>query len=213
MSPNTDQRTSKRIPFSQEVRVVSAGRMVAYAMVINIGMGGILLGATSPIPVGSQCKVAIPLPNGEGAKRIVAEGIVVRGDDGGTAVQFLKVLEPSRFNSLFSSPAAVAHRSILAAYRAYFQVSRNKDLADCEKILGVSKQAFRTTFYISFVSCISLAILSVWLLRASLPASPNWVKVFLSFGYGAIWLGAIQPSIDLTVFHFLKARHGSHSNA
>jgi hypothetical protein len=187
--------------------------MVAYAMVINIGMGGILLGSTSPLPVGSQCKVAIPVPGGEGAKRIVAEGVVVRGDDGGTAVQFLKVLEPSRFNSLFHAPSVATHNSLLSAYQAYFQVSRHKDLADCEKVLGVSKQVFRTTFYISFVSCISLAILSVWLLRASLPAAPNWVKVLLSFGYGAIWLGAIQPSIDLTVFHFLKTRHGSHSNA
>jgi hypothetical protein len=187
--------------------------MVAYAMVINIGMGGVLLGSAARLPVGSQCKVAIPIPDGEGAKRIVAEGIVVRGDDGGTAVQFLKILEPNRFDSLFRTSLGPTHGSLLNAYQAYFQVSRHKDLADCEKVLGVSKQTFRTTFYISFFSCISLAILSVWLLRASIPAAPNWVKVLLSFGYGGVWLGAIQPSIDLTVFHFLRTRHGSRSNA
>lgn len=213
MSPHSDQRTFERIPFTQKVKVVSAGRMVAYAMVINIGMGGILLGSTSPLPVGSSCKVAIPVPSAEGLKRIVAEGMVVRADDGGTAVQFSKAIEPSRFNTLFQEATAPSLRSPLASYLAYFQVSRSQDLANCEKLLGVSKKAFRTTFYITFSSCISLAILPVWIYRALIPAYPNWVKVVLCFGYGIIWLALIQPFLDLTVFHFLKARQSSRSRA
>ncbi|GLH72642.1 hypothetical protein GETHLI_11440 [Geothrix limicola] len=212
MTSSADQRAYERLPFSQKVRVVSAGRVAAYAMVINIGMGGILLGSTSPLPVGSQCKVAIPVPDGGGIKRIVAEGTVVRGDSGGTAVKFAQAIEPSRFEALFRSAPVSTHSSLLAGYLAYFEVSRDKDLANCEKLLGVSKRAFRTTFYITFCSCISLAILPVWLLRSLIPAYPNWIKIALCFGYGAIWLAVIQPSIDLSVFHFLKHRRSSQPN-
>ena len=212
MSPMNDQRASKRVPFRQQVKVVSVGRMVAYAMATNIGMGGVLLSA-SPLPVGSQCQVAIPVPGGSELERIVAEGTVVRNDASGTAVRFTKTLESSRFDHLLQ-PAGTPFGSLLASYRAYFQVSRHQDLADCERLLGVSKRTFRTTFYISFVSCISVAVLSVWLLRSSIPAAPNWIKIALSFVYGAVWLGLIQPTIDLTVFHFLRHRphsRGSHA--
>lgn len=209
MRPSADHRSSQRIPFSQKVRVVSAGRMVAYAAAINIGMGGVLLGSTSPLAVGSLCKVAIPIPGGEGVKRIVAEGTVVRGGDGGTAVQFLRAIEPTRFNTLFSEPAKTSQGSLLDAYRAYFQVSRTSDLADCEKLLGVSKRTFRATFYTTFLSCITLAVLPVWLAPHGLLVAPNWLKVTLSFAYGSVWLLVIQPGIDLSVFHILRNRQAS----
>ena len=135
-----------------------------------------------------------------------------REDLEGTAVQFLNTIDQTRFYSLFQ-PVTGLQGSILANYRAYFRVSRNQDLADCEKLLGVSKRTFRTTFYVSFVSCISLAVFSVWLFRDSIPAVPNWVKVLFSFGYGALWLIIIQPTIDLTAFHFLRQRSSSRSSA
>jgi hypothetical protein len=212
MSPFIDQRASKRVPFRQQVKVVSVGRMVAYAMATNIGVGGVLLSASSPLPVGSQCQVAIPVPGSGEMERILAEGTVVRSDATGTAVRFSKNLESSRIDTLLR-PVGTPWSALVASYKAYFQVSRNQDLAGCEKLLGVSKQTFRTSFYISFASCISIAILSVWLLRNSIPAAPNWIKIALSFVYGAVWLGVIQPAIDLTVFHFLKHRHSHGSHA
>jgi len=213
MITSTDQRTFERIPFGQKVKVVSMGRMVAYAMAINLGMGGVLLKAASPLPVGRKLRLDIPAPGGEGIKRIVTEGTVIRSDMEGTAIQFLSPLELSRFHNLQGRIAESSGHTILAAYQAYFQVSRNQDLADCEKLLGVSKQTFRTTFYITFISCISLSILPVWIYQGSIPAYPNWVKVVLSFVYGAIWLAIIQPSVDLTVFHFLRHRQPSRPGA
>ncbi len=204
-----DQRTFERIPFSKKVKVVSMGRMAAYAMIINIGMGGVLLQSATPLPLGSQCQVAIPMPGGDGIRHMMTEGTVVRSDAGGTAVKFVQTIEPSTFDTLIRRTTGAPHSSILANYQAYFQVTRNQDLADCEKLLGVSKKAYRTTFCITFVSCISLAILSVWLFQSSIPAFSNWIKIALSFGYGAIWLAVIQPSIDLTVFHFLKQHSSS----
>ena len=213
MSTSRDQRTFERIPFSKKVKVVSMGRMAAYAMVINIGMGGVLLQSATPLPVGSQCQVAIPMPGEQGIKHLMAEGTVVRSDAGGTAVKFVRTLDSSSFNTLIRQTVGAPYSSILASYKAYFQVTRNQNLADCEKLLGVSKRAYQTTFCITFLSCISLAILPVWLYQSSIPAFPNWIKVAVSFGYGAIWLAVIQPSIDLTVFHFLKQHHSSEPTA
>jgi heme/copper-type cytochrome/quinol oxidase subunit 4 len=209
MSTSRDQRTFERIPFSKKVKVVSMGRMAAYAMAINIGMGGVLLQSAAPLPVGSQCQVAIPIYAGERIKHMMAEGTVVRSDAGGTAVKFVRTIDSSSFDTLFQRAVGTYHSSILASYKAYFQVSRNQDLADCKKLLGVSKRTYRTTFCISFISCISLAILPVWLYQSSISVFPSWVKVALSFSYGAIWLAIIQPTIDLTAFYFLKEHSSS----
>ncbi|MBP1771054.1 MAG: type pilus assembly PilZ [Holophagaceae bacterium] len=206
MNAVPDQRTHERIPFSQKVKVISMGRIAAYTVAINIGMGGVLLRSATNLPVGTQCRVAIPVPDGDGTHPLLAEGLVVRSDEGGTAVKFLSLIEQTSFHSLASHAEGTLLRSILGSYQAYFQVSRNQDLADCEKLLGVTKRQFRTTFYITFFSCISLAILSVWLYRPSMPAAPNWLKIVLSFAYGTVWLGAIQPTLDLTVFRFLRLR-------
>jgi hypothetical protein len=206
MSGSRNQRTFQRIPFSKKVKVASMGRMATYAMAINIGMGGVMLQSAAPLPAGSQCQVAIPISPGEGGKYMMAEGIVVRSDSGGSAIKFLRTIDPSSFDTLFRRTASGSHSLILASYLAYFQVARNQNLADCDKLLGVSKRTYRTTFFISFISCLSLAILSVWLYKSSIPVFPDWVKVTLSFCYGTIWLALIQPAIDLTVFHFLKQR-------
>ena len=213
MNAANEHRVSERIPISQRVKVLSKGRMIAYAMSINIGSGGVLLASVIPLPVGTQCNLAIPVPGVEGSNRIMAQGMVVRSDPSGTAVKFLTALESEKLEALTKRALSPAHQSILDAYKAYFSVSKNKDLADCEKLLGVSKHTFRTSFYISFFSCIPLAILPVWLFRETIQLVPNWAIIALSFGYGAIWLAIIQPSVDLTVFHFLRHKESTHSNA
>jgi len=212
MSRASDQRTFERVPFGQKVKVVSKGKMVAYAMAINIGMGGVLLNASPILPVGSQCRLAIPVPGEEGLQRLNAEGTVVWSTAEGTAVKFVRTLEPSRFEALVQMTRVSSHRSPLDSYLDYFRVSMSKDLADCERLLGVSKQTFRTSFYLSFASCISLAILPVWVLRSSIPAIPDWTKVLLSFGYAAVWIAVIQPAVDLTVFHFVRHNRSSSSS-
>lgn len=213
VNASKNQRVSERIPVSQRVKVLYKGRMMAYAMSINIGSGGVLLASGAILPVGSSCNLAILLPEREGLKRITAEGLVVRSDATGTAVRFLSALEGENLETLSKRSLAPIHQSILDAYKAYFSVSKNKDLADCEKLLGVSKQTFRTSFYISFFSCISLSILPVWLFRGAISIAPNWAIIALSFGYGAFWLAVIQPSVDLAVFHFLRQKQSTQSNA
>ncbi|GLH66268.1 hypothetical protein [Geothrix edaphica] len=213
MSVSKNERAVERIPYSQKVKVVSMGRMVAYAMAVNVGLKGVLLIASPTLPVGSSCRVTLPVPDGEGVRRLEAEGTVVRSGAGAMAIQFADAFEPSTFGPLFQKATGAPHFALLTAYQNYFRVSRNQDLADCERLLGVSKRTFRTTFYITFASCISLAILPVWLFRDAIPPYPNWVKIVLSFTYGAIWLAIIQPTLDLTVFRVLRQRHSSRSGA
>jgi hypothetical protein len=204
MSQTTDERRYERRPLQQRVRVISMGKVVATAVAINVGVGGVFLKASTRLPVGSHLRVALPTGGPSGLE---AEGTVVRSDPGGMAVSFSQTLEASSMDAILKAPVAAPFGGFLSAYRAYFQVSRNQDLADCEKLLGVSKKTFRTSFYISFFSCIALAILPVWLYRASIPAAPNWLKIVLSFLYGAFWLAVIQPSVDLAVFRIVRARH------
>ena len=73
-------------------------------------------------------------------------------------------------------------------------------------LLGVSKGTLRTVFLTTFSTCIPAAILPVWLYRAAIPAIPGWEKVLLSFAYGAVWLGLIQPTVDVLVLRMLRTR-------
>jgi hypothetical protein len=209
MSTSQDLRRFERVPCSSKIEILSKGRMVAYAMAINIGMGGMLVAA--PLPVGSQCQIAVP--DAAGIHPLLVDGTVVRSDAGGAAVKFARTLEAASLDTLIHQPAGGPLGALFASYRAYFRVSQNKDLADCESLLGVSKQAFRATFYTTFASCILLAILPVWLFRGLLPVAPNWLKIVLSFGYGSIWLAIIQPAMDLTIFHVLKRRQTAGTRA
>jgi hypothetical protein len=101
MGMSTDQRIFDRIPFNRRVKVVSMGRMAAYAMLVNIGMGGVLMQFASPLPVGSPCQVAIPVSGANGFKHIMTEGTVVWSDAGVTAVKFLQAIQPTLFDTLF----------------------------------------------------------------------------------------------------------------
>jgi uncharacterized membrane protein len=206
MKTSPELRASERIPIGNRVKVIRNGRIVVYALAVNLSLGGIRLNARTPLQVGSPCKVAIPRPDGGETGDILAEGIVIRNDDQGTVLQFVSTLAKASFESVVHPALASAPRSLLASYRDYFRVSRSKNLEQCESLLGVTKTQFRTVFYSTFSSSIVLATLPVWLLRASIPAYPNGVKILLAFTYGALWLILLQPSMDLAVFRMLRSR-------
>ena len=96
---------------------------------------------------------------------------------------------------------------LIKAYADYFQVSQSGDRTDCEALLGVSEGTLRTVFLTTFSACIPAAILPVWLYRAAIPAIPASEKVLLSFAYGAVWLGVLQPTLDVLVLRLLRKRH------
>ena len=201
MSSHEDLRTFERIPIENRVRVRSGGRMAYYALAINLSMGGLLLGATPPLPVGSPCEVAIFLANG--GKKVV-EGTVVRSADSGTAIQFAHTLENAAFSKILGSQAVFERTSLAKAYLNYFKVSQKPDYEGSEKLLGVTKATFRKVFLTTFCTSIPLAVLPVWAFHAALPPAPNWLKVILCFVYGFIWLGLIQPFADLAIFRVLR---------
>ncbi len=206
MSPSIEQRTSERIPARNRVKILVQGRMVAYTMAINLSLGGVLVAAAPPLPLGSRCELALfTAQNGQG-RGILTEGTVVRSDSQGTAIQFLQALPPESFRVLARQTAMNTTRSILNAYRDYFRVGQSEGLADCEKLLGVSKRTYRTVFITTFSTCIPMAILPVWLLRESIPAAPVWAKIAAAFAYGAVWLLLVQPTIDLTAFRVLRQK-------
>jgi len=206
MKTSAEHRSSDRIPIGNRVKVMSNGKIVAYLVAINLSMGGILLSAQPNLRVGSTYEVAIQ--NGAEGAGLLAKGIVVRNDDHGTAVQFASQLAKSSFETVVA-PAA-ASTSFLDSYRNYFRVSRSKTLENCEELLGVTKAQFRRVFYSTFSGSIVLAVLPVWLLRASIPPYPNLVKVLLAFAWGALWFALLQPSMDLGIFRLLRGKAARH---
>jgi hypothetical protein len=205
MSRPHEMRTSERIPSRAQVRVVGKGRRVILAVAINISLGGILLHATPPLPVGSTCEVVILASGGSGGT-VRAEGTVIRSSEAGSAVKFAAPLPASAYTALAQSAEEGMLASITRSYRDYFRVARSRRLHGCEQILGVTKTQFRTIFGTTFTASIPLAVLPVWIYRASIPAAPNGVKIAAAFAYAAVWFLLLQPTLDILAIRVVRSR-------
>lgn len=211
MSSTTDLRASERVPVSSRVKLVSRGKIIAYAVAVNISLGGILLNATPTLPIGSTCQLAIYQGGDQAGQRVMAEGTVVRAEDGTMAIRFAQPIAQESYAAFARQAIAPQKTSLIQSYRNYFKVSFDQNLSECEALLGVSKQTFRTVFFTTFSSSIPVAILPVWLLRASIPPAPVLLKIALCFAYGALWLMVLQPALDMAIFRFLRRREAVRS--
>jgi hypothetical protein len=192
---------------AKPVEVLTRGRAASYALALNFSLGGLLLGAAPPLPVGSRCQVAIPPAAGLTGDKILLEGTVVRSDVHGTAVQFTLQLGADAFEAIARQPGITGLAgSLTRSYLNYFKVSQHKDFQGSQELLGVSPALFRTVFLATFATCIPLAILPVWAVRDSLGFLGSWVKVLLCFGYAAVWFALVQPFADLLVFSLVRKR-------
>ncbi len=203
MSQPADLRATKRIPVRNRIRVLAHGRMIAYALAINLSMGGVLLKAMPPVPVGSVCDLTFLAPNGTSG---AISGMVVRSDATSTAFQFVNLLEAEKFEAIITAPALSLVQSVFIAYRSYFQASQSKHDADYQRLLGITRDDFKRVFTITFASCILAALLSVWAFRSLLSPFSNLTKVLGSFGYVGVWLMAVQPTLDLAVIRVMRKR-------
>jgi len=206
-----ETRAAKRIPTGNKVKLLSQGRVVLTAIAVNISMGGLYVNAAESLPVGSPCEVAIFPPGGNETESYLAQGRVVRTGENGMAIQFAKLLGDKTLDVLVKPAPLSAGASLMQSYVNYFKVSQSNISSDCERVFGIPRSTFRTISTVSFITCIPTAILPVWLLKAYIPAIPDWTKILLSFCYGALWLLVLQPFIDLGVIRALRAK-ASRSN-
>lgn len=95
-----EQRQHPRVPIAYRVKVVTPDRIIAFPTAINISMGGLLIGGSDRLPVGTACGVAILLEEAEAGKRVVTRGTVVRSDANGMAIQFSRELEARDIEAL-----------------------------------------------------------------------------------------------------------------
>jgi len=206
MTGTIESRTAKRIPVANRVTVMVKGRVMLAAIAVNISMGGLLLSAAEPLPVGSQCEVAIALPESNGAESFIAQGRIVRAGSNSIAIQFAKMLGDQTLSVITAPATETLGGSLVRSYLNYFKVSQSRIGYDCERVFGVTSKTFRMISTTSFIACIPAAILPVWALRAYIPAVPDWAKIIAAFIYGAIWLLVLQPFIDLAIFKLIKVR-------
>ena len=203
MNQPADQRGSARIPFSKRVGVVVNGRLLSSVAAINLSLGGMLLAPLPLLAVGSRCEVDIVHVAG---MHKVQEATVVRHTNLGTALQFATPLQNESLASFVATPVPSVVNRMANAYMNYFKVGQMASTSECERLFGITLKEYKRVFTISFVTCISLAILSVWVFRSLFFPFPTWAKIAMSFTYGFIWLAVVQPAIDLSVFWFLRRR-------
>lgn len=203
---STEARAARRIAAGNRVNILVQGRVILAAIAVNISMGGLYLSASAPLPVGSPCEVAIFLPEGSGSEKFLAQGSVVRTAADGMAIQFAKMLGDQTLEVIANPPSPSAWTSLAHAYVSYFKVSQSNIGYDCERVFGITRRTFRAISTTSFLTSIPAAILPVWLLRASIPAIPDWAKIIACFAYGAFWLLLLQPLFDLAVIKLVRSR-------
>jgi len=204
MNMPSDLRASERIPIKTKVHVATKGKMALIALATNISMGGVFLSAAPNLPVGSSCSLSIFPSDKQDGTKIQIKGVVVRSDANGTAVKFSNSLDKSVYESFTKNTPVGFGRSLIDSYFAYYRVCQSKNHEGCEELFGVNRRTFNTVFLSTFCTCIPLAILPVWALKTGLPSAPNWVMIAASFGYATVWLGVIQPTIDLSVFRIIR---------
>ena len=202
MNASADHREFERIPVQTKVRITGKGRIALYAIAINLSLGGVLLNATPSLPVGSRCNITL---FDAAEHTILMPGTIVRSDAQGTAIAFAKELPKDNLQAL-ASHAGPIRNAVVDAYLTYFQVGRNQDNAGCERLIGVSPRTFKTVFYSTFSASIPMAIAPVWIARATIQAYPTWEKIAACTLYGLLWYLLIQPTMDLSIFYFLRRR-------
>jgi len=204
MTTPEDLRTSRRIPIENRVQVRTNARKVFNALAINLSMGGLLLSAAPPLPVGSACELSILLPNGHLGNKVLAKGTVIRSDERGTAIQFERAFDEKVCNTIISNQPIALGRPAFGGYFAYFVVSQSRNYAGCEKLLGVTKSIFKKVFISTFFASFPLSAAPVWMIRHDITSAPNWLKIVLAFVYALIWLAIIQPTADLLIFKYYR---------
>lgn len=207
MTTHQELRASARVPISAKVKVEGRGRVSSYALAINLSMGGLLLSAAPSLPIGSSCRLAIQPGGNTSGGEISVDGTVIRNDGQGMAIKFTSELDRTLYEELAHQRAQVAQRSLTDSYKSYFKVSQDKTHQDAQREFGVSPSTFRSVCLSTFCTCIPVAIAPVLIFKGAIPPSPNWVKVAACFGYAGVWMGVIQPTLDLAVFRLLRNRH------
>lgn len=100
MTPPPEKRRFRRVPIAYEVKLIVEDRMISFPSAIDLSLGGILVDNSSPLPLGTNCGLAILLGAGSPGKRIVTRGMVVRADERGIAIAFAKALDAGSVESL-----------------------------------------------------------------------------------------------------------------
>ena len=106
MTSFANHRAFPRVPVGYRVKLVTSDRLIGYSHALNLSLGGILLEKEPPLQVGSRVGVAIFLTDGEGDRRIVTQGTVVRSDARGNAIQFSDGMEDRHLKALSALIAA-----------------------------------------------------------------------------------------------------------
>lgn len=87
----TEKRKFTRAPFETEIRVVTDDRIVVSNRLRDVSLGGAFVLVDKSLPDGTPCILSVDLVGPRSLLRIEVEGEVVRSDEDGVAVRFVRI--------------------------------------------------------------------------------------------------------------------------
>ena len=127
MDTHTDRREFTRVHVQMDVEVAIGEAQTVQGRMHDLSMKGLYLSCDTPLPVGAGCCTAILLGNDEAPTRIEADGVVVRAEDRGMAIQFTEILGLDSFDhlrNLVKSNAAAHTEQVEAEFRSHLGIKR-----------------------------------------------------------------------------------------
>jgi hypothetical protein len=206
MGISRDNRTAKRFRLNTRVDLRLRGATAGSGEAVNISLGGLLLVPGGILPVGSRCELAIALPAGSGQGVVVAEGMVVRSGEFGTAFRFVQGLGEMTLDVLAGAPVFRPGLDLPDYVLAYFKVGAGMAEFECLRTFGIGRRTFRRITTVSFFICLACALLVAWLGRFWIAGLPDWAKITGALAYGAAWLFVLHPAADLAVIWWWRGR-------
>jgi hypothetical protein len=100
MKSDHNQREFTRVPFHITVELTHNQAPPLTCQVRDISLNGLYLVCEHPLPVGSECRVALLLGRAEEPIQITASGTVTRVDDSGMGVEITEIIGLESFEHL-----------------------------------------------------------------------------------------------------------------
>ncbi len=100
MKTEANKREFSRVPIQLDVEILSPQPAPSSCQVKDVSLKGLYLLCANPLPVGSDCRVALLLGGGETPVRIEIGGTVAREDPAGMGLEITAIVGVESFEHL-----------------------------------------------------------------------------------------------------------------
>lgn len=100
MKNEENKREFSRVPLQIEVEVSPGQQPIVVSQTKDVSLKGLYLVCDSPLPLGSDCRVALLLGGGDNPVRIEVSGKIARVDSSGMGLEITEIIGTDSFDHL-----------------------------------------------------------------------------------------------------------------